>query len=162
MQTTEKSIRPCVTPSAVMEAFDTPVGLPISRQAHGMATVLNEIIVTLTGEHVSCVREGFSKRMTIGALEERQVKAIHHLRSIIAALNKHDMPQLATSMSVVETAWEMRPHWFEADDHSWKMRAHPKGTAQLEISPQIAWRLNRIVAHSHPGAIASQYLTGRL
>ena len=162
MQPDEKSIYPHVTPAAVIEAFETPVGLPISRQARRMATVLNEVIVTLTGEHVSCVRAGFSRRMTIGALEDRQIKAIHHLRSIIAALTKHDNPQLATSKSVVDTAWEMRPHWFEADDHAWKMRAHPKGTAQLEISPHIAWRLNRIVAHSHPGAIASQHLTGTL
>lgn len=43
--------------------------------------------------------------------------------------------------------------WWPVDGGAIRIRVYMVGTAHLEIHPEMAWRLNAVLAHLHPMAI---------
>lgn len=137
----------------------------LSSRAMFLAERVDGIFRALSGEHVTNSPAAFGKRMIIGYMissygttNHDRVGYINDLRCVIAKFMGRDEPRWNSTSAVVERARrEMRGEWVTLDGGALRLRAYLKGTAHLEVHPDMAWRLNSILAHLHPMAIPSEF-----
>jgi hypothetical protein len=81
------------------------------------------------------------------------------LREIIAKYMRRELPDgRLNTHSVMEYARDgRRGEWVELDGRALKIRCYKKGTMHIEVHPQIAWRLNRLLHELHPAAIPHRF-----
>lgn len=142
---------------------DTFADLMASR-AKFFAERVDGIFRSLSGEHVTNRPEGFSKRMIIayvlssyGTVESSRVGYINDLRCVIAKLMGRDQPKYNASDSLIRALRGKWGEWISVDGGALRVRLYMKGTAHLEVHPEMAWRLNTILASIYPRAIPPQY-----
>lgn len=118
----------------------------------------------LSGEHVTNVPEGFGKRMIIayvldsfGYVNHDRAGLINDLRCVIAKFMGRDEPRHYVSSHLVEKLKQRWGEWVTVDGGSLRVRLYKKGTAHLEVHPDMAWRLNATLAHLHPMAIPAAF-----
>jgi len=58
---------------------------------------------------------------------------------------------------VIRTGMRQTGEWLTIDGGAMRIRCYQKGTAHLEIHPEMAWRLNSILAHIYPLAIPPEF-----
>lgn len=120
----------------------------------------------LSRSHVTNQPEGFSKRMILqyvlsewgsGTNYER-VGYIHDLRCVIAKFMGRDEPNSNDSDRAVRVAAENAGQWITIDGGALRLRVY-RGvrTGHLEVHPDMAWRLNAVLASLYPAAIPSQF-----
>lgn len=139
-------------------------GLLASR-AKFLAERVDGIFRALSGEHVTNSPAAFGKRMIIGHLvtsygisDHDRVGYINDLRCVIAKFMGRDEPRWNSTSSVVDRARrERRGEWVTLDGGALRLRCYLKGTAHLEVHPDMAWRLNCVLAHLYPMAIPSEF-----
>lgn len=114
----------------------------------------------LSGEHVTNRPEGFGKRMILsgvfdqwGHTNYRMVNYVHDLRQIIAKFMGRPEPAYQLTDRALKAAREVPGEWMSLDGGELRVRAYLKGTAHFEVHPEIAWRLNCILASLYPAAI---------
>lgn len=119
---------------------------------------------SLSKTHVTNAPEGFGKRMILaravnewGCIEHGVAGVINDLRCIIAKFMGRDEPKWDATSSVVRFARGRRGEWIALDGGAMRIRVYAVGTAHLEIHPDMAWRLNCILAQLYPAAIPSQF-----
>lgn len=114
----------------------------------------------LSHEHVTNRPEGFSKRMILnyvhGGLLVNYHKSgvINDLRCVVAKFTGRDEPRSYTTTRAIEHA--LKEHcgeWVTMDGGALRLRVYKKGTAHIEVHPEMAWRLNVVLASIHPNAI---------
>jgi hypothetical protein len=119
----------------------------------------------LSGDHVTNRPEGFGKRMIIANVidgfgyiaSNSRTGLINDLRAIIAKFMGRDEPTYsATSDLIKSLKWEYGK-WFNVDGGALKIRLYMKGTAHIEVHPEMAWRLNAILANLYPRAIPPKF-----
>jgi hypothetical protein len=122
------------------------------------------IFRSLSGSHVTNQPEGFSKRMIINhALDAysypnyKIAGVINDLRSVVAKFMGRDDLKFDASTSLLYTLKRMYGEWVPLDGNSLKIKLFKKGTVHLEVHPDMAWRLNSILANLYPMAIPSQF-----
>ena len=143
---------------------DTLIGLLNSR-AKFLAERVDGIFRALSGEHVTNSPAAFGKRMIVahlvtsyGTTAWERVGFINDLRCVIAKFMGRDELKWDASTRVVERARrERRGEWVTLDGGSLRLRAYKCGTAHLEVHPDMAWRLNCILAHLYPMAIPPEF-----
>lgn len=142
---------------------DTMAGL-LSMRAQFLAERVDGIFRGLSGEHVTNQPQGFSKRMIIanvltayGTTEYRQCGLINDLRAVIAKFMHRDEPSYQASETLVRALRGSWGEWTDVDGGALRVRLYRKGTAHLEVHPDIAWRLNGVLAHLYPRAIPPQF-----
>lgn len=119
----------------------------------------------LSKSHVTNAPEGFSKRMIIsnvttdwGNANHGRTGVINDLRCVIAKFMGRDEPGWDATGPVVSYARKERcGEWVTIDGGALRIRCYMVGTAHLEVHPDMAWRLNAILAQLHPLAIPSQF-----
>ncbi len=161
-----ESIREMTTPEFTEEAVrPTIFGLLASRQKFFSERV-DGIFRSLSGEHVTNSPSGFSKRMILayvytsyGTTNHTQVGHINDLRSVIAKFMGRDELSWNSTSSIVRDAMDQHGEWMTLDGGSLRIRVYLKGTAHLEVHPDIAYRLNQVLAFLYPMAIASEFRT---
>lgn len=123
---------------------------------------------SLSTEHVTNRPEGFSKRMILNYVYDglganwSRSGTINDLRCIIAKFMGREDPRSSTTTKAIEFA--RREHcgqWITLDGGSLRMRLYKKGTAHLEVHPEMAWRLNSVLASIYPNAIPEKHRTRR-
>ncbi|TFH85226.1 DUF4942 domain-containing protein [Billgrantia azerbaijanica] len=132
-----------------------------------LAEKVDGIFRALSRTHVTNRPEGFSKRMILsgvtndwGAYARSQTGHINDLRQVIAKFMSRDEPDWNASNRLVEIARrEHRGEWLDVDGGALRIRCYKNGNAHLEVHPDIAWRLNQILAHLHPMAIPGEFRT---
>lgn len=123
------------------------------------------IFHALSSVHLTNQPEGFSKRMIVanvlrehGTLNWRQVGHINDLRAVVAKFMGRDEPPHGSSDSVLHAARRHAGQWMSVDGGALRIRVYAGvGTAHLEVHPDMAWRLNCILASIYPHAIPSQF-----
>ncbi|TKD44944.1 DUF4942 domain-containing protein [Azotobacter chroococcum] len=132
----------------------------MARRAEFLAERVDGIFRNLSRSHVTNTPEGFSKRMILnhifsdyGTIDHTREGYIHDLRLVIAKFMGRDEPKRDTTTRLLNLAKAHRGEWIEADCGSLRVRAYKVGTAHLEVHPDLAWRLNGILAFLHPMAI---------
>jgi hypothetical protein len=147
---TEQAVRP------------TLVELLNSRSRY-FAERIDGIFQGLSGAHVTNAPEGFGKKMIIAGVitdlscNHRQVGLIDDLRCVIARFMGRDEPKHRASDSLVRYARAHRGEQITIDGGALRMRVYKVGTAHLEVHPDMAWRLNAMLAHLHPLAIPAEF-----
>ncbi|WP_228303695.1 DUF4942 domain-containing protein [Klebsiella aerogenes] len=118
------------------------------------------VFKALSGEHVTNRPEGFGKRMILsgvfdqwGHTNYRMVNYVHDLRQIIAKFMGRTEPAYQLTDRALKAARETSGEWMSLDGGELRVRAYLKGTAHFEVHPEIAWRLNCILASLYPAAI---------
>lgn len=120
----------------------------------------------LSSTHVTNVPEGFSKRMIIshvlssyGTTEHSRVGLINDLRCVIAKFMGRDEPGYQSTDPIVTMARRQHGKWITMDAGMLRLKVFKVGTAHLEVHPDMAWRLNQVLASMHPLAIPAEFRT---
>lgn len=122
------------------------------------------IFRALSGDHVTNRPEGFGKRMILarvynewGSTEYKTSGYIQDLRIVIAKFMGRDEPRWNATDSALLAARRRPGEWLTLDGGALRVRGYLKGTAHLEVHPEMAWRLNCILAQLYPLAIPPQF-----
>lgn len=117
----------------------------------------------LSGEHVTNRPEGFGKRMIIsyvlsfGSVSHDRAGLINDLRCVIAKFMGRDEPRHQSMQPLLARMNQSTGEWHTVDGGAMRIRAYKKGTAHLEVHPDMAWRLNQVLAHLYPLAIPAEF-----
>lgn len=143
----------------------------IAHLLHARSQFLGErvdgIFRALSGHHVTNAPEGFGKRMIVanvltsyGTTDHERVGYLHDLRCVIAKFMGREEPKHhGTTDSLIRIARAQRGEWVTCDGGALKLKVFKVGTAHLEVHPDLAYRLNQILAFLHPTAIPAQFRT---
>lgn len=153
------------TPDFEEETVRATLGSLLAQRMDFLAEKVDGIFRALSRSHVTNRPEGFSKRLILtgitndyGGYARAQTGHINDLRQIIAKFMGRDEPGYSASNRLVEIARAYhRGEWLDVDGGALRVRCYLNGNAHVEIHPDIAWRLNQILAHLYPAAIPSQF-----
>lgn len=120
----------------------------------------------LSGNHVTNQPQGFGKRMILeyvfndfGSVQFSRSGMINDLRCVIAKFMGRGEPRTAQTAYDLRRMRERTGDWHTLDGGALRIRVYKKGTAHLEVHPDMAWRLNAILHHLHPRAIPASSRT---
>lgn len=118
----------------------------------------------LSGFHVTNQPEGFSKRMIInraisnGHVCSSTAGLVNDLRCIIAKFMGRDEPKWGSTHQVFDIVRCDNGVWRDVDAGALRIRIYNGvGTVHLEVHPEMAWRLNAVLASMYPSAIPHKY-----
>ncbi len=137
----------------------------LSQRERFFAERVDGIFRALSKTHVTNAPEGFGRRMILanaidgwGSANTSKTGVINDLRCVIAKFMGRDEPKYDASSAVVRYAREhKRGEWVAVDGGAIRIRCYAVGTAHLEVHPDMAWRLNCVLAQLYPAAIPSQF-----
>jgi hypothetical protein len=122
------------------------------------------IFRALSGEHVTNRPSGFSKYMILsdvydqwGMTNYKQVNHVLDLRQVIAKFMGRPEPSFELTNKALQAARNYPGEWMTIDGGEMRIKAYLKGTAHFEVHPDIAWRLNNILASLYPMAIPPEF-----
>lgn len=145
----------------------------MARRSQFFAERVDGLFRSLSNEHVTNSPMGFGKRLIVGSilthysqsthttLNHRQLAHVHDLRVVIARFMGRDAPcESATNADVgrIHSAKAFGV-WHTFDGGAFRIKIFLKGTAHLEVHPQLARNLNNVLAWLHPNAIAAAFRT---
>jgi hypothetical protein len=161
-----ESIRELKTPEFTEDNVAATMEALMSARGQFLAERVDGIFRGLSGEHVTNSPMAFGKRMIIGyvyseygGIGETKSGLINDLRCIIAKFMGRDEPRWNASRRMIETCKAEHGVWHSLDGGSLRIRCYLKGTAHLEVHPDMAWRLNAILHTLYPRAIPANYRT---
>lgn len=133
----------------------------LNSRARFLAERVDGIFRALSGTHVTNSPAAFRNRMIIahlvtsyGTTAYERVGYINDLRCVIAKFMGRGEPAWNATSSIVDFARkERRGEWVTIDGGALRLRAYKCGTAHLEVHPDMAWRLNCVLAQLYPMAI---------
>lgn len=139
----------------------------LANRAQFFAERVDGIFRSLSKEHVTNCPQGFNKRMILlraitsyGTIEHSTAGVINDLRCVIAKFMGRDEPKWGATDDVIRTARQDNGQWMSIDGGSLRIRIYNGvGTAHLEVHPDIAWRLNAVLASIYPAAIPAEFRT---
>lgn len=159
-----KSIREMTTPEFSDESVRATLADMLASRSRFLAERVDGIFRALSREHVTNRPEGFGKRMILSCVTNEygmssgtQQGHINDLRCVIAKFMGRDEPHWGATGQAVAAAKRQTGEWFTLDGGALKLRVYLKGTGHLEIHPDMAWRLNAILASLYPQAIPEQH-----
>lgn len=127
------------------------------------AEKVDGIFKALSGEHVTNTPEGFNKRMIIAYVHDGMMSNsgrcsyITDLRAVIAKFMGRDAPTHWEGSRSVDDGMKRYGEWMTLDGGAIRLKVFQKGTAHLEVHPDMAWRLNCVLASLYPAAIPSKF-----
>lgn len=139
----------------------------LAARSRFFAERVDGIFRALSREHVTNRPEGFQKRAILaGALDTwcspqfRVAGHINDLRCVIARFMGREEPKADATSPVLKAASRNPGKWMAIDGGALRIRVYNGvGTAHLEVHPDMAWRLNCVLASLYPAAIPSQFRT---
>lgn len=147
---TEEAVKPTIT------------GL-LAMRSQFFAERVDGVFRGLSRSHVTNIPEGFSKRMIIeyvfsyGSVQHEKAGLINDLRCVIAKFMGRDEPKYAATEPLLRAMARATGEWNWVDGGALRVRVYKKGTAHVEVHPDMAWRLNCVLAQLHPLAIPSEF-----
>jgi len=131
-----------------------------------IAERVDGIFRVLSGDHVTNEPQGFNKRMIIahvlnewGSSAQSRCGYINDLRSVVARFSGRPEVAHYSTSKVVDRLAKRTGEWHELDGGALRMKVFKKGTAHIEIHPDMAWRLNCVLHTLYPAAIPASFRT---
>lgn len=161
-----EQIRKHKTPPFTKENVAATFDFLLSSRAKFFAERVDGIFRALSRRHLTNQPEGFGKRMILagavsgflGSPDYRIAGTINDLRCVVARFMGRDEPHFGESERVVRLASEKAGTWVPFDGGAFRIRVYTGAcTAHLEVHPDMAWRLNCVLASLYPAAIPSQF-----
>ncbi|UCL89305.1 DUF4942 domain-containing protein [Pseudomonas sp. HS-18] len=133
----------------------------LANRAQFLAERVDGIFRALSRQHVTNQPQGFGKRMIIQNVFSYQTHGhINDLRCVIAKFMGRDEPKYGATDPVTKAASRQNGQWMTVDGGALRIRVYGGvGTAHLEVHPDMAWRLNGILASMYPAAIPAEFRT---
>lgn len=167
----KKDIHDHKTPSFERETvIGTIRSLLLSRGAF-IADKVDGVFRKLSDKHVTNSPMAFKERMIISGIvsqmgakkyehyhvSSNMVSYLHDLRSVIAKMNGRDESRHHNTYSDISRIVNAKAfgEWQTFDGGAFKIKVFKVGTAHLEVHPEIAVKLNGILASKYPQAIAT-------
>lgn len=153
---------PEFTPDNVMPTFE----MLLTSRSKFFAERVDGLFRSLSRSHVTNQPEGFGKRMIIQyvlsefgmSADWRRAGLIHDLRCIIARFMGRGEPRHDESGHAIQFAATRPGKWVPIDGGALRLRVYTGvRTGHLEVHPDMAWRLNAVLASLHPTAIPSRF-----
>lgn len=151
-------------PEYTAEAVRPTIQSLLNMRQQFLAERVDGMFRGLSGDHVTNTPEGFGKRMIIARVltsydtsEHTTCGLINDLRCVIAKFMGREEPHWNSTSNLVQTLRRNWGEWVAIDGNALKIRLYKKGTAHMEVHPDMAWRLNSILAHLYPLAIPAQF-----
>lgn len=137
------------------------LGHLLASRAKFLAERVDGIFQALSRQHVTNQPQGFGKRMIIQNVFSYQTHGhINDLRCVIAKFMGRDEPKHGATDPVINAAKRQNGEWMSVDGGALRVRVYGGvGTAHIEVHPEMAWRLNAILASMHPLAIPAEFRT---
>ena len=135
----------------------------LRQRAAFFAERVDGIFRGLSGEHVTNSPAAFGNRMIIGymlsygSIRHERSGLINDLRCVIAKFMGRDEPKHNASDVLVSEMYRCTGQWVAIDGGTLRIRVYKKGTAHLEVHPDMAWRLNQVLASLYPLAIPAEH-----
>ncbi len=157
-----KSIREHATPEFEEETVRATLQDLLMSRSRFFAERVDGLFRNLSGEHVTNSPMGFSKRMILSNIHNSYYSTeragyINDLRCVIAKFMGRGEPGWNASAAIINAARERHGEWITLDGGALRLRVYLKGTAHLEVHPDMAWRLNCVLAQLHPHAIPCEF-----
>ncbi|EOW6510826.1 DUF4942 domain-containing protein [Cronobacter malonaticus] len=159
-----EQIREMSTPDFEEETVRATIMDLLNSRQRFFSERVDGIFRALSGEHVTNRPEGFGKRMILsrvftdyGMTNHDMSGYIQDLRQVIAKFMGRDEPRWRVTDEALNEARRRHGEWLMLDGGALRVRAYLKGTVHLEVHPDMAWRLNCILAHLYPLAIPPQF-----
>ena len=158
------AIREHQTPDFTEESVRTTLADLIGMRAKFFAERVDGIFRGLSGDHVTNQPQGFGKRMIVarvlnewGSADYSRAGLINDLRAVVARFMGRDEPRHSATEPVINRLKSQWGEWVAVDGGALRIRLYKKGTAHLEVHPDMAWRLNQILASLYPLAIPAEF-----
>lgn len=158
------TIREMNAPDFTEEAVRPTILELLNMRAQFLAERVDGIFRGLSGEHVTNAPEAFGKRMIIARVltaydtsEHATCGLINDLRCVVAKFMGRQEPGWQATANLIPILKRRWGEWVTIDGGAMKIRLYKKGTAHMEIHPDMAWRLNSILANLYPLAIPAQF-----
>ncbi len=122
----------------------------------------------LSKEHVTNRPEGFSKRMIMnnafqyGDTPNHEIYGhLSDLRRVIAKFTHRDdeVEEFNNSRELMKACRRRTGIWHDADGGTIRIKTFKKGTMHVEVHPDIALKLNEVLAFIYPSAIPAKFKT---
>lgn len=124
------------------------------------------IFRALSGEHVTNSPAAFGKRMIVAnmitsydTINYDRAGYLNDLRCVIAKFMGREEPSHGDTGPLLDVFRRRTGEWFEVDGGALRMKMFLKGTCHIEVHPEMAWRLNAILANLYPTAIPPNFRT---
>ncbi|MEJ8837768.1 DUF4942 domain-containing protein [Ramlibacter sp. AN1133] len=160
-----EQIREMKTPDFEEETVRSTLEALLALRTQFFAERIDGVFRGLSGEHVTNRPEGFFKRMILsyvfdqfGTVNYNMAGLINDLRVVVAKFMGRDEPRYATAGTLLTRIMASGTgEWNSIDGGALRVRVYKKGTAHLEVHPDMAWRLNQVLAYLYPLAIPAQH-----
>ncbi|WP_239386113.1 DUF4942 domain-containing protein, partial [Stutzerimonas stutzeri] len=153
-------------PEFTLDTLRGTVQTLLARRSEFLAERVDGIFRGLSRTHVKNAPEGFGKCMIMagvynewGWTDSSREGVIHDLRLVIAKFMGRDDPSRGSTSQLLKTARATRGKWIEADGGALRVRGYQVGTAHLEVHPEMAYRLNMVLAALYPAVIPESFRT---
>jgi len=155
-------IRELTTPAFEEETVKATIAKLLTQRVDFLAEMVDGIFTGLSSEHITNRPEGFWKRMIIDNVynlyyEDHKSGLIHDMRCVIAKFRGTENPGCGSTRHLLDRIKLHTGVWHMVDNGAFRIRVYKKGTAHMEINPDIAYRLNQILAYLHPMAIPAPH-----
>lgn len=136
----------------------------LAMRAQFLGERVDGIFRGLSGEHVTNAPEAFGKRMIVARVltcydtaDSSTCGIINDLRCVIARFMGRDEPTYQSTDPLIRSLRGRWGEWVTVDGGALRIRLYKKGTAHIEVHPDMAWRLNATLASLYPLAIPPQF-----
>lgn len=154
-------------PEFTEDAVRATLGDLLMSRSKFFAERVDGIFKALSRDHVTNQPQGFGKRMILqraissyGTVETSTAGVINDLRCVIARFMGRDEPGWRQTDEVIRRVRQRNGEWAIVDGGALRIRVYNGvGTAHLEVHPDMAWRLNAVLASIYPAAIPESMRT---
>ncbi len=152
-------------PAFTEDTVRTTLESLIAMRSKFFAERVDGIFQRLSREHVTNCPQGFGKRMILlrainayGHTEHDTAGYINDLRCIVAKFMGRDEPAWRATDDLIQACKHRAGKWVSIDGGALRMRVYAGvGTAHLEVHPDMAWRLNGVLASLYQQAIPAEF-----
>jgi hypothetical protein len=159
-----KTIREMTAPDFTEEAVRPTITELLNMRTQFLSERVDGIFRGLSGEHVTNAPEAFGKRMIVARVlsaydtsDHSTCGLINDLRCVVSKFMGRQEPGWHATSDLIPILKRRWGEWVTIDGGAIKIRLYKKGTAHMEVHPDMAWRLNSILANLYPLAIPAQF-----
>lgn len=154
-------IRDHKAPEFTAESVQVMIVDLLTRRPEFLAEMVEGIFDGLSRRHKTNDPRGFGERMILQYVyndwgspnHQGAPSLIHDLRCVVGKLMGRGAADWGSTNQILRQARERAGDWLEADGGAIRVRGYKVGTAHLEVHPDVAWKLNAILAVRRPNAL---------
>ena len=165
-----KQIHEFDTPAFEDEIVRETIFTLLHQRSQFFAERIDGVFRALSGDHITNRPEGFYKRMIMNNIMDPKYQMINtssrygyitDLRYVVnKVLRRSDsFVNRYSTYSILNGMKDCFGEWVTIDGGSIRIKLFKKGTVHIEIHPDVAWQLNKVLASIYPMAIPASFRT---